>query len=338
MVSMLSVKEAMPMSRSERRSLPTRPTSQRKENGASASVWPRSARSRMASPPHTSVSRISSTGTGASAVGPRGSLRKTTLCSRLTPVSRPAVPSVNSSTTGPVLLKCIRWRQRSRTARDHMPEFCAQAESEAAEGSVSPTVMRILGRVQLDAVITAGHDHGEQARMDGELARAAELARSAGIRTAAAGACLGRNRGRRLAVLPGGAGDRSVSYIHEQSLSEAFQTASMLRPDPCLYCVQTRTGHRSCAFSQDNPAAARLGHNFWWPMVHEREYAPPGEAISTYSLASPPAGRGRRWPSGAWRRHGAASRCSGASCLSGNSCIRWTCLRFGYPPAVADSP
>jgi hypothetical protein len=67
---------------------------------------------------------------------------KTTLCSTLTPVSRPAVPSVNSSTTGPVLWNRMRWRQRSRTARDHMPEFCAQVESDAAEGDFSPAAPR----------------------------------------------------------------------------------------------------------------------------------------------------------------------------------------------------
>ena len=67
---------------------------------------------------------------------------KTTLCSVLTPVSRPAVPSVNSSTTGPVLWNRIRWRQRNRTARDHMPVLCAQADSDAAEGDGSPGVPR----------------------------------------------------------------------------------------------------------------------------------------------------------------------------------------------------
>ncbi len=108
MVRMLSTSEAMPMSRRDFRSPRTRWKSQRKENGASASVWPRWVRSRTASPDHTSLSRISSTGTGDSADGPSGSFRKTTLCSVLMPVSRAAVPSENSRTTGPVFWKCIR--------------------------------------------------------------------------------------------------------------------------------------------------------------------------------------------------------------------------------------
>ncbi len=66
--------------------------------------------------------------------------------------------------------------------------------------------------------------------MGGDLARAANAARGAGIGTAAAGAGLGRSWGRRLSVLPGWAGGRSVSYIHEQSLSEAFQTATKFAP------------------------------------------------------------------------------------------------------------
>ena len=71
MVRMLSASEAMPISRSERFSCITRPISQRSENGASASAKPRLARSSTASPAHTSLSRSSSTGTGASAVGTR---------------------------------------------------------------------------------------------------------------------------------------------------------------------------------------------------------------------------------------------------------------------------
>ena len=139
---MLSANEATPISRSERFSCSTRPNSQRSENGASVSAKPRLARSSTASPPHTSLSRSSSTGTGGSAAGDVGSLMKATLCSVLTPVSRPAVPSVNSSTTGPVLWNRMRWRQRSRTARDHMPVSCAQLESAAADGDASPGVPR----------------------------------------------------------------------------------------------------------------------------------------------------------------------------------------------------
>ena len=47
------------------------------------------------------------------------------------------MPSVNSSTTGPVSLSRSRWRQRTRTARDHMPAFCAHSDSDAADGTVS---------------------------------------------------------------------------------------------------------------------------------------------------------------------------------------------------------
>ena len=139
---MLSPRDARPISRSERFSSITTLISQRSENGASASVKPRLARISTASPDHTSLSRSSSTGTGASDSGPRGSLIRTTLCSALTAVSRPAVPSLNSSTTGPVLVKRIRCRHRSRTARAHIPEFCAQVDRDAADGNLSPTVPR----------------------------------------------------------------------------------------------------------------------------------------------------------------------------------------------------
>ena len=142
MVSMLSENEARPISRSERFSSITRLSSQRRENGVSASAYPRLARSSTASPAQSWLSRSSSTATGASDAGLVGSLTNTTLCSALMPVSRPAVPSVNSSTTGPVSRKRIRWRQRSRTARDHMPVFCAQVDSEAADGTSSPAVPR----------------------------------------------------------------------------------------------------------------------------------------------------------------------------------------------------
>ena len=106
----------------------------------------------------------------------------------------------------------------------------------------------VLGRIQLDAVVAAGHYHGEQAWMDWDFARAVDFAGGADIRTTASGACLGRNRGRRLAVLPGWAGNRSVSYIHEQSFSEAFQTATNSAPIRALFRVKRRIGSWSCQF------------------------------------------------------------------------------------------
>jgi hypothetical protein len=48
-----------------------------------------------------------------------------------------ALPSLSSKTTGPPSFRFIRSRQRSRTARDHMPAFCAQSDSAAADGAVS---------------------------------------------------------------------------------------------------------------------------------------------------------------------------------------------------------
>ena len=128
----------MPTSRSERCSCMTSWTSQCNENGASTSAWPRLARSRTTSPLQTSASRSSSTGTAGSEVGPLGSLMRTTLCSVFTPVSSPAVPSLNSNTTGAVLLNRNRWRQRSRTARDHIPAACAQLESESLKARFRP--------------------------------------------------------------------------------------------------------------------------------------------------------------------------------------------------------
>ena len=144
-----------------------------------------------------------------------GSLTKTTLCSVLTPVSRPAVPSVNSSTTGPVLWNRIRWRQRSRTARDHMPAFCAQVDSDAADGDV---VARPCRGIRSDRVPARGSGRRRSwpAGADGSAAlrRSPELDRRAGVRAAT-------RVGYRLRPLPRRTGDVSVIYIHEQSPSEA---------------------------------------------------------------------------------------------------------------------
>ena len=94
------------------------------------------------------------------------------------------MPSLNSSTTGPVSWSRIRWRQRSRTARDHMPAFCAQVDSAAADGDVSPGVPRNSFGIEFHAVVATGDDHGQQARMDRRLLGDAQMDRRPGIRPA----------------------------------------------------------------------------------------------------------------------------------------------------------
>ena len=97
----------------------------------------------------------------------------TILASGLAPVSSPAVPSLNSRTTGPVLLRFIRWRQRSRSARDHMPAFLAQSERAAALGTVSPGSIAEFARIEFQPEITGRHHHRQQTRMDRRTARRA---------------------------------------------------------------------------------------------------------------------------------------------------------------------
>ena len=111
--------------------------------------------------------------------------------------------------------KCIRWRQRRRTARAHMPEFCAQIDSDVADGTFSPGLGTELRRVEFHAVVAAGHDHRQQARMHRILTPPAMIGRPVNGRIRATRA------GRSLAVLPRGAGECSVSHIHEQTLPEA---------------------------------------------------------------------------------------------------------------------
>ena len=139
MVRKLSAKEAISRSRSDFFSFSTILTSQREgerriglglRRVRPAAGWPRRSRPRQAQ----FVDRDRRIGLRRARVLDEDDL----VLPGSTPVSRPAVPSLNSRTTGPVLLRCIRWRQRSRSARDHMPEFCAQAESAAASGTVSP--------------------------------------------------------------------------------------------------------------------------------------------------------------------------------------------------------
>ena len=132
------------MSRSDFRSCPTRETSQPRLNGASDSAMPRLARINTASPDHTCDRRVSSTTTAGSLTAASGSLIITTRLSALAAVISPALPSVNSSTTGPAA--CIRtnWRQFRRTPFAHNPHSCAQAANEAAEATVSPDARRKL--------------------------------------------------------------------------------------------------------------------------------------------------------------------------------------------------
>ena len=91
-VSRLMVNDAMAMSIRLRRSPMTTLVIQAKVNGASASPRPREARTRIASPVQALQRRNSSTAIGGSPSGANGSLRKTTFCSGLAPVSSAAVP------------------------------------------------------------------------------------------------------------------------------------------------------------------------------------------------------------------------------------------------------
>ncbi len=130
------------MSRSDRRSFPTREISQLRLNGASDSAMPRLARTSTTSPDHTCASRISSTATAGSLTAASGSLISTTRLSGLVPVIRPALPSLNSSTTGPADCRRSSCRQFSRTPLAHRPLSCAQAANEAAEAADSPDARR----------------------------------------------------------------------------------------------------------------------------------------------------------------------------------------------------
>ena len=206
------------------------------------------------------------------------------MCSMLTPVSRPAVPSLNSSTTGPVLLKCSRWRQRSRTARAHMPEFCAQADSDAAEGTVSPDRDAELVRIEFHAVVAAGHDHGEQARMDRDLASAAGIDRRAGVGAAAAGA--GFRRGVRLHAKSGGparAGRRSFRQVYPRAIPlRGRSDRNGAEPSrACLPCQTPRMQVTPGRFLASVRAPHRPPPASRWPPVHEPEYASIGPPIST---------------------------------------------------------
>ena len=152
-----------------RRCLPcfiTMPTSQRRVNGGSASACERSARSRMASPLQTSLSRISSTGTGGSASGARGSRMKTILLSGLEPVSRPAGSVVE--------------QQHDRAGAgdgEQMPPAQPQRPRPHAgvlrPGRTAPRRWALsrpgpagIRRIEFQAIIARRHHHREQTRMD----------------------------------------------------------------------------------------------------------------------------------------------------------------------------
>ena len=164
------------------------------------------ARSSTASPAQTSASRSSSTGTGRLGRRRVGSLTKTTFCSALAPVSSPAVPSLNSSTTGPASSKRSRCRQRSRTARAHMPAFCAQADKRRRRGAASPGRRAESFGSSSMPVIPAGDDHrhasadGPRFRRPSGLDRHAVIGTTAGI-----GQCM---------TLPRRSGGMSVINIH----------------------------------------------------------------------------------------------------------------------------
>ena len=95
-----------------------------------------------------------------------------------------------------------------------MPAFCAQVDSDAAEGEASPGVRAVLVGIELQAVVTAGDDHGEQARMDRRLFGDAEVHGHARVGTAA-------GVGDRVRTLPRWPRDVPVVYVHPHSPSEA---------------------------------------------------------------------------------------------------------------------
>ena len=225
MVSMLRVKDAMPISRRDFPSCITIPSSQRKENGASASACPAvgAQHDGLAAPDFRQTHFVHRD--RGLADGPRGSFRKTTLCSTLTPVSRPAVPSVNSNTTGPVLLKCMQMAPaQTHRAGPHAGVLRPGGERGGSRLGLAGGQAKFV-RIEFHPVIAAGQDHREQAGMNGDFRRSAQIGGAAGSRAIAAPIGFGRRRRQGLAVLPGWAGNGSVRNIHEQPLCEAFQTA-----------------------------------------------------------------------------------------------------------------
>ncbi len=146
MVSALSMTEPMLTSRSRRFSSNTRPISQPRENGRSASESPRARRISRTSPAQAWARRNSSTATAEASPSVRGSRTQTTLRVWSVATSSPAVPSLNSSTTGGggVVEPCTRNScfQRSRSALADRPWSRAQATREAGDGVASPGVGR----------------------------------------------------------------------------------------------------------------------------------------------------------------------------------------------------
>ena len=157
------------MSRSERFSCSTRPASQRNENGASVSWKPRlgAQQHRLAGPdlgqPQL-VHRHRQVRGGTLRV-----LQEDDLLLGVDPGQqrRAAVGEQQHHRARSPAAAC-RWRQLSRTARAHIPAFCAHSDSDGGRRSRLAWRAAELVRVEFDPVIAAGQDHGLQPR-DGQL-------------------------------------------------------------------------------------------------------------------------------------------------------------------------
>ena len=124
------------MSRNSACSMRTMPQTHMKLNGTFSSVSSRTARISMVSPDHTCDSRSSSTATGGSPEGARGSLSQTMLRAGSTVVRIAALPSRSSRITGDETSIFSNWLNRMRTARDHSPPSRTHCTSAAGEGVV----------------------------------------------------------------------------------------------------------------------------------------------------------------------------------------------------------
>ena len=188
-----------------------------------------------------------------------------------------------------------------------MPAFCAQADSEAADGDFVAHRAAEFVRIEFQPVVAAGDDHGQQARMDlrlfGGPSRAVAAHRCPPAATAVPGD--------RLRPLPGWAGDVSVINIHEQSPSEACPiTDGIPRSVPV-----TASPHRVSPCPASDPADYRPAKRLETPLV--TEYAPSGVAISNKFLVSRAKGLSRRHRRGRRGRPRPRSEVTGQSASAG---------------------
>ena len=170
MVRMLMVNEARPISRSDRRSCSTSPPSQCRLNGASVVTTLRAARSSTASPAHIRVNRNSSTAREAVPAGAEGLAMKTTFCSGLAPVSRPALPSLNSNTTGDAVLEAQQMAPaQSNGARPDAGILRPQRQCRRRRSGLVGRAREFVG-IKLDAMMARGLNHCLQRRMQRHVA------------------------------------------------------------------------------------------------------------------------------------------------------------------------